>query len=201
MDVEKFHERLRELYLPPENEFSLIDVPEIRFAAIDGEGPPESEACAEAVKWLFAIVHIVRPFVKERMGKNFVNPPLEVLYWADDPEDFAQGNKDKWRWRVMIVFTDMITDQHFEEAVAKVEIKRGPRPEALRLVHMHEGKSIQIMHIGDYANVANVCQKLYGDYMPAHNLKPNGYYHEIYLNDPQRTAPEKRKVVIRQPVK
>jgi hypothetical protein len=53
---------------------------------------------------------------------------------------------------------------------------------------------------GDYDNVGAVCKKLYNEYLPENNLEPNGHYHEIYLNDPRRTAPEKRKVVIRQPV-
>jgi len=54
MNVEAFHKRLRELYLPPEKQFTLVDVPEIRFAAIDGKGNPESDESAEAVKWLYS---------------------------------------------------------------------------------------------------------------------------------------------------
>jgi hypothetical protein len=72
--------------------------------------------------------------------------------------------------------------------------------ESLRLEKLHEGKSVQILHVGDYTEIGAVCEKLYTDYLPENNLKPNGYYHEIYLNDPTRTAPQKRKIVIRQPV-
>lgn len=200
MNVEEFHQRLRELYLPPENEFTLVDVPEIRFAAIDGEGKPGSDETAEAAKWLYSVVHFVKPSVKERMGKNFVEPPLECLCWADKQKDFVEGNKDKWKWRVMIAFVDWITQEQFEEAVAAVERKRGPAPETLRLVKMHEGKSVQIMHVGEYNEIGAVCDKLYNEYLPKNDLRPNGYYHEIYLNDPARTAPGKRTIVIRQPV-
>ncbi|MFK7845076.1 MAG: GyrI-like domain-containing protein [Rhodothermales bacterium] len=201
MDVENFHKRLGELYLPPEKQFTLVDVPEIRFAVIDGTGNPESDESAEAVKWLYSVVHMVKPLVKERMGKNFVEPPPEFLFWADDEKDFIEGNKNNWHWRVMIVFVDWITQEQFEEAVAKVELKRGPAPESLRLENLHEGKSVQIMHVGDYGEISAVCKTLYNEYLPDNNLTPNGYYHEIYLNDPRRTAPEKRKLVIRQPVK
>src|SRR5262245_27069610 len=201
MNVTEFHKRLRELYLPPEKEFTLIDVPEIRFAVIDGKGNPESDKCAEAVNWLYSVVHLIKPLVKKRMGKNFVEPPLECLCWADQPKDFMESNKDKWKWRVMIVFIDWITGEQFDEAVAKVEHKHGPAPKTLRLENLHEGKSVQIMHVGDYNDVGAVCEKLYNEYLPENNLKPNGYYHEIYLNDPARTAPKKRKIVIRQPVR
>ena len=101
----------------------------------------------------------------------------------------------------MIVFVDWITQEQFEEAIAKVEHKRGPAPKTLRLENLHEGKSVQIMHVGDYKGIGAVCEKLYNEYLPENSLKPNGYYHEIYLNDPTRTVPTKRKMVIRQPVK
>lgn len=200
MNVEQFHERLRELYLPPKNQFTMVDVPEIRYAVIDGRGDPGNGESAEAAKWLYSVVHFVKPFVKERMGKNFVEPPLEYLFWADTERDFIEGNKDKWNWRAMVVFIDWITREQFEGAVAKVEEKRGPAPDTLRLENLHEGKCVQVMHVGGYKEIGAVCDKLYNQYLPENNLKANGYYHEIYLNDPTRTAPIKRKIVIRQPV-
>ena len=201
MDVERFHARLSELYLPPEGEFSLIDVPEIRYAMIDGAGDPESSGVKEAAKWLYSLVHVVKPYMKERMGKNFAQPPLEYQFWADDPEDFVAGNKDKWYWRVMVVFTDWISQERFDEAVAVVEEKLGAAPATLRMDDIDEGKSVQIQYIGDYSEVQAICDDLYGSYLPENDLEPNGYYHEIYLNDPNRTAPEKRRIVIRQPVR
>jgi hypothetical protein len=200
MNVEQFHDRLRELYLPPENKFTLVDVPEIRYAVIDGKGDPENPEFTEASKWLYSVVHIVKPIVKERMGKNFADPPLEYLFWADNEKDFIEGNKDLWSWRAMVVFIDWITRQQFDEAVAEVEQKLGPVPKTLRLENLHEGNCIQIMHVGDYSGIRAVCDELYNVYLPENNLKPNGYYHEIYLNDPKRTSPDKRRIVIRQPV-
>ena len=200
MDVEKFHQRLEELYLPPEKEFTLVDVPEIRYAMIDGAGDPESEEVKGASKWLYSLVHVVKPYMKERMGKNFADPPLEYQFWADDPQDFINGIKDKWYWRVMVVFTDWISQNRFDDAVSAVKKKLGSPPETLRMDNLTEGKSVQIQHIGDYDQVSLICDELYQVFLPENNLKPNGYYHEIYLNDPNRTAPEKRRVVIRQPV-
>jgi len=200
MNVEEFHKRLRELYLPLEDKFTLIDVPEIRYAMIDGEGNPERADFAAASKWLYSLVHIIKPYMKERMGKNFAAPPLEYLFWADDPQDFIQGNKDKWFWRVMVVFTDWVDQERFEGAIAVVEKKLGPAPATLRLEDMYEGKSVQIMHIGEYEKIRAICDNLYTAFLPDNDLKPNGYYHEIYLNDPNRTSPDKRRVVIRQSV-
>jgi hypothetical protein len=201
MNVEKFLDRLYELYLPPENEFSIVDVPEVRYAVIDGKGDPEENAAfADANKWLYSMAHLVKPLIKERMGNRYVEPPLEYQFSSDNVQDFIDGNKDKWKWRVMIVFIDWITDEHFREAVAGVEKKLGSAPETLRLKNLHEGKCVQFMHIGDYNKISAVCDELYKRFLPENNLKPNGPYHEIYLNDPDRTAPDKRRIVIRQPV-
>ena len=40
--------RLEELYLPSPDEFVLVDVPDLQFVMIDGEGDPAGEAFAQA---------------------------------------------------------------------------------------------------------------------------------------------------------
>ena len=100
----------------------------------------------------------------------------------------------------LVVCVDWITPAQFVDAVGKVENERGPAPKTLRLESLHEGTSVQIMHVGDYDGIGAVCKRLYDECLPAHDLTPSGHYHEIYLNDPTRTAPIKRKIVIRQPV-
>jgi hypothetical protein len=112
------------------------------------------------------------------------------------------GNKDKWQWRVMVVLATWMTQDIFDTAVAQAEEKRAEKaPPTLGIKHLHEGKCVQIMHVGDYSEIAPLCHKLYTEFLPNNNLQPNGYYHEIYLDDPSRTAPKKRKIIIRQPVK
>ena len=61
MNVEDFHTRLSELYLPPENEFTFVDVPAVSYLVIDGKGNPDSDAFRAAVKWVFSIAHLVKP--------------------------------------------------------------------------------------------------------------------------------------------
>ena len=153
------------------------------------------------MQWLWSIVYFLTPIAKEKLGKNFAYPPLECLFWADDTEDFVSGNRDKWRWRVMVVVSSWATNEILDSAIAQAEEKRGEEsPRSLEVINLCEGNSAQIMHIGDYSRIQGICKKLYEEFLPENNLQPNGHYHEIYLNDPSRTAPEKRKVVVRQPV-
>jgi hypothetical protein len=196
--------RLIELYLPPDNEFVMVDVPEMKFVMIDGEGSPENEAHAIALKWLFAAVYPIRRIARQRMGKNFVEPPLEGLWWTDDMADFVAGNKDKLKWRMMIPGPDWADGETvFQEAVKEAAQRLGEPPGTLRLDTYAEGKSVQIMHTGPYNEHAAraILTRLHGEFLVSRNLAPNGPHHEIYLTDPERTAPENMKTVLRQPVR
>jgi hypothetical protein len=136
------------------------------------------------------------------MGKDFVEPPLEGLWWADDIDDFVAGRKDKLKWRLMIVATaDWLTHEMFEQAVEKASKKLGAVPAGLRWESYTEGTSAQIMHVGPPGSQAATVARLHHEFLPANNLVPNGHHHEIYLNDPRRVAPEKLKTVLRQPVR
>jgi hypothetical protein len=76
--------RLEELYLPSADDFVLVDVPDLQFVMIDGEGDPAGEAFARASRWLFAVIYPIKRVAKQRMGKRFVEPPLEGLWWAEE---------------------------------------------------------------------------------------------------------------------
>jgi len=194
--------RLKELYLPPAKDFVLVEVPEMRFVMIDGRGAADRSALTHATKWLFATIYPIKRIARERMGKNFVEPPLEGLWWADDVEDFICGNRDRWNWRMMIVYEpDWLTTAMFEDAVATARERLGDPPAGLRLASYHEGLSAQIMYVGPPSEEAPTIARLHGEFLPAHNLIPDGHHHEIYLTDPNRVAPEKMKTVLRQPVR
>ena len=58
------------------------------------------------------------------------------------------------------------------------------------------------MHIGPYSKeAATIARRLHNEFLPQHNLMPNGHHQEIYLSDPNRVAPEKMRTVLRQPVR
>jgi hypothetical protein len=194
--------RLKELYLPLAKDFVLVDVPEMRFVMIDGQGAADRVALDHAVKWLFAAIYPIKRLARERMGKNFVEPPLEGLWWADDIQDFICGKRDKLHWRMMIVYEpDWLTPEMFDSAVATATTRLGAPPASLRLERYPEGLSVQIMHVGPPSAEASTIARLHREFLPAHNLIPNGHHHEIYLNDPNRAAPEKLKTVLRHPVR
>jgi hypothetical protein len=192
--------RLEELYLPSADDFVLVDVPDLQFVMIDGEGDPDGEAFRQATRWLFAVIYPMKKVAKERMGKRFVEPPLEGLWWADDMNDFIAGNRGKLKWRLMIVTADWVDEEMFDQAVAKASERLGEPPSSLRLERYAEGLSVQIMHVGPNSEEVATLVRLHHEFLPERDLVPRGHHHEIYLNDPNRVAPEKLRTVLRQPV-
>ena len=115
--------QLKEFYQPSSKDFSIVDVPEMPFVSVDGQGPPEGAAYTHAVRWLYSVIYPIKFIAKERYGKDFVAPPLEGLWWADDWSDFRTRKRDNWKWRMMIVAPTWADQALFEEAVAKAETK------------------------------------------------------------------------------
>lgn len=56
------------------------------------------------------------------------------------------------------------------------------------------------MHIGPYSAEAPKI-KMLREFIRENGYTLKGKHHEIYLSDPRRSAPEKMKTIIRQPMK
>ncbi|WP_350347631.1 GyrI-like domain-containing protein [Agromyces sp. G08B096] len=190
-------------------EFVLVDVPPMRYLAVDGHGDPNrAPAYAEAVEALYSVAYTAKFQSKRELGRDFVVGPLEGLWRADDPAAFVSREKEAWSWTMLIAQPEWIDDDAVAAAItavrAKAERKREPAPAALdrvRLLHLEEGLSAQILHLGSYDDEGPTLARLHDDWMPRHGLAFNGDHHEIYLGDPRRTAPEKLKTILRQPVR
>jgi hypothetical protein len=126
--------------------------------------------------------------------------PLEALWWADDMSAFTTGNKDAWKWTLMIMQPEFITQKMVEEATEVAQRKK--KPVSLPLVRFEafkEGKAAQIMHIGPFSEEGPTIGKVHSFIENAGSLRM-GKHHEIYLSDIRRAAPEKWKTIVRQPM-
>ena len=205
MSTEKYDVKraYRELYAPSAREFALVDVPPMRYLAVDGHGDPNTAAAyAEAVEALFSVAYAVKFRSRRELGRDFVVAPLEGLWRADDPAAFVARDKSAWDWTLLIAQPDWIDEALVAEAIAAARAK-GDRP-ALAHVHLrelHEGPSVQILHVGSYDDEAPTLARLHDEWMPQHGLTFAGDHHEIYLSDARRTPPEKLRTILRQPVR
>ena len=196
-----FKKAMAAFYTAPSDRFIAIDVPTLTFVKVDGDGDPNTApAYRQAIEWLYPVSYALK-FAAKGIGKDYVVPPLEGLWWADDPSDFVARRKDRWRWTMMIMAPDFIERPLFEAAIEKTKKKLGDAPSSLRLEPLAEGRALQTLHVGSYDNEGPTLARLHDEVMPAQGLTYAGPHHEIYLSDPRKTAPAKLRTILRQPVK
>jgi hypothetical protein len=127
--------------------------------------------------------------------------PLEGLWWADDPNHFYLANKATWKWTAMIAQPGFVTAE--DVAAAREEARRKKKDtglERVRFEALAEGKAAQIFYTGPYADEGPTIDRVHAAIHTA-GFEIIGKHHEIYLSDPRRTAPEKLKTIIRQPMR
>ena len=202
MEKIDFKKTLKALYQPPAGQFSLVEVPRLTFVMVDGQGDPNiAPAYVNAVQWLFSVSYTLKFMSKKELARDYVVPPLEGLWWADDMTSFLTRDKAAWSWTMMILQPDWITAAMFQAAIDKAGQKLGDAPASLRLEDYEEGLSVQILHIGSYDDEGPALRRLHEEYLPENGLTETGHHHEIYLSDPRKVAPEKLKTILRQPVR
>ena len=199
-----FKKELKRLYNPSKKECTIVEVTPMQFLMIDGHGDPNTaQEYRDAVEALFGVAYKLKFMSKKQMDKDYVVPPLEGLWWAEDMETFTtMRDKSAWDWTMMIMQPDWITQKMFEEARKQVEKKKNPPAlSKLRLEAYHEGLAVQIMHVGSYDDEGPTIHRMHHEFMPENGYEPAGKHHEIYLSDPRKVAPEKLKTVLRQPIR
>jgi len=194
---------LKHLYAPSGKDFSLVEVPPLQFLMIDGRGDPNrAPEYVQAVEALYSLSYGLKFMSKKQLGKDYVVPPLEGLWWAEDWRAFVEGDRDAWQWTMMILQPEWIGVEMVEAAAREAARKKDlPALPKARLETFHEGLAVQILHVGPYSAEAPTLRRLHEEYLPSQGLEPTGKHHEIYLSDPNRTAPEKLKTILRQPVR
>ena len=198
-----FKNDLKEFYQPSPKEVVIVEVPEMQFLMIDGMGSPgDSKEYQDALATLYPVAFKTK-FLSKGKGKDYVIPPLEGLWWADNMDDFINGNRDKWKWTMMIMQPNWITKEMIDEAI-KITMEKKPELKKLlpklRLEPYNEGRAAQIMHLGPFSEEGPTVEKVKnfikekGGTLDRHKNK----HHEIYLSDPRRAKPASMKTVIRQ---
>jgi hypothetical protein len=180
---------------------ALVDVPELPFLRIDGVGDPNTSAAyAEALHALYAIAYGVR-FALKRGPAQVDAPvmPLEGLWWVPDMTLFDVADKSAWLWTLQIPQVEAVTSDLVADAVAAAARKGVERVGEVRFERLAEGRCAQVLHRGPYADEGRTIAALHA-FIAEQGYVLTGKHHEIYLGDPRRTAPDRLRTIIRQPV-
>ena len=204
-----YKKEYKEFYMPKARP-EIVTVPKMNFIAVRGSGDPNAEdgEYKASIGLLYAIAFTIK-MSKKGSHKiegyfDYVVPPLEGFWWQEGLDGIDYSHKEDFRWISVIRLPDFVTEEDFRWAVDTAAEKKKQDFSKVEYLTIEEGLSVQCMHIGSYddepATIALMDQY----------LEDNGYendfsggrlHHEIYLSDARRVSPEKRKTVIRNPVK
>ena len=204
-----FKKEYREFYLPkgaPE----LVTVPAMNYIAVRGRGDPNEEGGAykQAIGVLYAVAYTLR--MSGRSGRkiegffDYVVPPLEGFWRQEGREKFDNRDKAAFLWTSVIRLPDFVTEADFAWAVETASQKKDLDCSAAEFLTVEEGLCVQMMHVGSYDSEARSIALMDGFLAEkgyAVDLSHLRLHHEIYLSDARRVPPERRKTVIRQPVR
>jgi hypothetical protein len=197
LDLKKEH---KELFKASDKKFQIVDVPELNYVMIDGQGDPgNSQEFQRAVEALFGLTYTLK-FQLKAEDKDFAVMPMEGTWWTDDMTQFSMDHREIWKWTLMILVPDYVSQKHFKEAKEALRKKKNPSSlDGLRLEKTKDGLSAQILYIGPYKDEPPTIQRLH-QFIEDQGYRLHKKHREIYLSDMRKTAPEKLKTIIRQPM-
>ncbi len=193
----------KELYGTKAGVIVAVDVPKLTYLMVDGVGDPNtSKTFQEAVEALYSLSYTLKFTLKKSpRAIDYGVMPLEGLWWADDPRVFHEADKSTWKWTAMIVQPDVIGKAEIAAAFDQVRKKKNPAAlDRVRFETLEEGPSAQVLYLGPFSDEGPTIQRMH-DFIHAAGKDLYGKHHEIYLSDPRRTAPEKLKTILRQPMR
>jgi hypothetical protein len=204
MEKVDYKKQFKALYLP-KSQPSIIAVPAMRFAILEGHGDPNGEAFAEAVAALYSLSYAVKMSYKSKMIPDgyydYTVFPLEGV-WDLVDKTRTSADKSNYAYTIMIRQPDFLTAELAARFITEVK-KKKPNAwlDQIRLEELEEGTCCQMLHLGSYDDEPASFAQMEA-FCSDHGYRRSGKTHrEIYLSDPRRTETDKLKTVLRFKVK
>ena len=202
-----FKKEMKELYSPKAKP-EIVTVPAAKFAAVRGKGDPNDPEgeYQQAIPKLYAAAYAVKNMSKSgeiEGGFDFVVPPLEGFWQQSGTDEIDYSRKDKFCWISVIRLPYFVKEPDFERALQAAERKKKIALSEVEFLQIDEGLCVQIVHMGSFdsepqsvATMENFAGESGYEIDMSERL-----HHEIYLSDPRKTPEEKRRTVLRHPIR
>lgn len=204
-----FKKEYKEFYLP-RSKPQIVEIPPMNFIAVRGRGDPNVPGgeYQAAMQTLYGVAFTIK---MSKLGDrqidgyfDYVVPPLEGFWRQEGVEGIDYAHKESFQWISLIRLPDFVVRADFDWAVAEATKKKKADFSRAEFLPYREGLCVQCMHLGAYddepATVA-LMDAFLRENGYENDFAPGRYHHEIYLSDARRVAPEKRKTVIRHPIR
>ena len=204
-----YKKEYKAFYLP-KSQPGIVTIPPMNFVAVRGKGDPNATdgEYQHALSLLYALTFTIK---MSKLGDHridgyfdYVVPPLEGFWWQDGINGIDYSRKADFRWISVIRLPDFVTKADFDWAAGEVAVKKKLDFSKAEFLTVDEGLCVQCLHVGSYDDEPATLALM--DEL----IRANGYendfseqrlHHEIYLSDARKTAPEKRRTVIRHPIR
>jgi len=197
-DLTRIHKELYTAQATP----ALIFVPAGHYISISGKGDPNGPLFADSTQALYTAAYSIKNVYKQS-GQDFTVSKLEGTWWvnSDSHNPVKEVPRAEWHWQLLIRMPDYVVSAVVQQTLKAAFLKKQlPLLQQVTLSALAEGRCVQIMHTGPYSEEPATLE-LMENFIRKEGLIRNGRHHEIYLSDPRRTAPDRMKTILRQPVK
>ena len=179
---------------------NLVELEPCNYLSIQGNSSPEDALFVSAIEEIYAMAYQIK-FMFKAEEMDFVVPKMEAFWWVEGELPFDEAPKEEWHWNILIRVPDFVGEGEVKIAsevlIEKAKLQADHR---VNLTSFHEGKSVQVLHIGGYDEEEESIAKI-EKFMENEGLQCNGRHHEIYLSDPRKVSKEKLRTIIRYAVK
>ncbi len=204
-----YKKEYREFYLPKQKP-EIITVPAMNYIAVRGSGDPNAEDgdYKTSIGLLYGIAFTIKMSKKGTHQIDgyfdYVVPPLEGFWWQEGISGVDYSRKEDFHWISVIRLPDFVKEEDFRWAVNEASNKKHQDFSNVEFLTVEEGLCVQCMHIGSYDDEPETVAKMHA-YMEQEgyvlDINEQRLHHEIYLSDARKVPAEKRKTVIRHPVR
>lgn len=204
-----YKKEYKEFYLPSKKP-EIVEVPPMNFLAVRGSGDPNAEEgeYKRAINLLYGIAYTLKMSYKTSYKIQgffeYVVPPLEGFWWLEGIKGMDYTQKDRFHWISIVRLPEFIGKEDFEWALKETSRKKKEDFSKVEFLQYDEGLCVQCMHVGPFDEEPATVEVM-DEFIKAegylNDITDTRYHHEIYLSDFRKCSPEKRKTVIRHPIK
>ncbi|TLS51367.1 hypothetical protein FE782_14720 [Paenibacillus antri] len=190
----------KSLYLPKERP-DIVRVPRMTFIAIEGQGDPNGDEFASATAALYSLSYAAKMSYKSEAPPEgyyeYTVYPLEGV-WDLIDVSVPPTVKSNLKYKLMIRQPAFLDDALFERLRRETSRKK-PNPflAGASFVSMEEGLCCQMMHVGSYDDEPASFATMEAYCRERGYRRTSLLHREIYISDPRKTEPSRRKTVLR----
>lgn len=171
-----------------------------RYLTISGRGELGEEVFLARIELLYAVALTIKKQMKES-GTDYDLFVSEALLWGTTQgADFLSEPLSDWNWKILLRVPHVVMEEDRMTTIMQLmDQGHDPAISEVKLETLKEGLCVQYLHKGPITDIAESTQEMLV-FAAERKTKPHGFYHQIYLTDPRKTAPEKMQTILRIPV-